>query len=491
MTLPDEIYSVATVRELDRLTIEEGGISGYALMTRAAQSAFDIARAAYPDAKRWQIICGAGNNAGDGYVLARIAGEQGVAVSVVSLIDPTTLAGDAATSFADFFAVGGSCTTWEGELDPDADLLIEGLLGSGLCRQVEGEFADAIARINEHAAPVLALDIPGGIDGDTGRAMGAAVRADHTVTFVGLKKGLFLADASSAVGELHFSGLGIPDAIRARLQPDLRHINYSQLATALAPRARDSHKGDFGHLVIVGGGPGMPGAVALSGEAALRCGAGRVSIATHPDHSAAIAAARPELMCHGIEAPEDLGTLLKTATALVVGPGLGQGDWGKMMFEAAMRHTLPMVVDADGLTMLAASDVRHPEWILTPHPGEAARLLESTSADVQQDRVSAVRQIQKDYGGTAVLKGAGTLVASSQEAPSICTLGNPGMAVPGMGDVLSGVIGAFLAQAMGQTVAALAGVEVHARAGDSAAEKGERGILARDLMPHLRDWVNP
>lgn len=491
MSLPIEIYSVAAVRAIDRAAINDAGIEGYTLMTRAAEASLRHACDQFPAARRWQIACGGGNNAGDGYVLARLAAQQGIEVSVVAVVPPASLSGDAATAYADFAAAGGVAAEWAGELDATATLLVDGLLGSGLVREVTGLFAEVVVAINAHAAPVLALDIPAGIQGDTGELMGVAVSADLTVTFVGLKAGLFLGDGPDQVGELRYSGLDIPAECQAKNAAGIRRINHAMLADCLAPRSNNAHKGDFGRLLVIGGAPGMPGAIALCGEAALRCGAGTVAVATHPDHHWAIAAARPELMCHAVATAADLEGLLQRASTLVIGPGLGQDHWGSQLFAAALQADLPMVLDADALNLLKSSSVRRTDWILTPHPGEAARLLQSTSEVIQQDRLRAIDELQHRYGGTVVLKGAGTLVSSANGAPWLCSAGNPGMAAPGMGDVLAGVIAALLAQGHTAETSAAVGVQVHAAAGDRAAEAGERGLLASDLMPYLRREVNP
>jgi len=490
LELPSEIFSVGSVRSIDSRAIDEAGISGYALMTKAAEAALAHALASFPDAKRWQIACGAGNNAGDGYALARLAAQQGIAVSVMAIVPPDSLTGDAATAYMDFAAEGGMHVDWQGQFDAEASLLVDALLGTGLARPVEGEFADAVNAVNRHAAAVLALDIPSGIHGDSGEVMGVAVKADLTVTFVGLKTGLYLGDAPGFVGELIFADLEIPSECRRDEPARMRRIDDKFVRDCLPPRPKNAHKGDFGHLLVIGGGPGMPGAIALCAEAGLRCGAGRVSIATHADHHSAIAAARPELMCHAIRSAADIDHLIQKATTLVIGPGLGMDEWGTGLFAAAMQSDLPKILDADALNLLSASDIRRDDWILTPHPGEAARLLKSTAADIQRNRLAALGNLQEQYAGTIVLKGSGSLVSSADATPWLCTGGNPGMAAPGMGDVLAGVIGALLAQGLSAEPAAVVGVEVHARAGDLAAVGGERGLMAGDLMPYLRQAVN-
>jgi NAD(P)H-hydrate epimerase len=271
----------------------------------------------------------------------------------------------------------------------------------------------------------------------------------------------------------------------------LRRIDYDAFLRELPARKRSAHKGDFGHLLLVGGGPGMPGAVRLAGEAALRSGTGRVSVATHPSHAAAISTGRPELMCHAVDKLSDLKPLLDKVDTLAIGPGLGTDQWGRGLFDEIVKSDLPTVVDADALNLLADSVLRRDNWILTPHPGEAARLLGTTAGAIQENRLSAIDELSNKYGGTVVLKGAGSLVSSQGGSPWISTAGNPGMASPGMGDVLTGVVAAFLAQGLSLEQASAFGVEIHARAGDLASRTGQRGLIASDVLRELRPLVNP
>lgn len=490
-TLPAEIYSVASVREIDRTAIEDEGIPGYTLMTRAGNAAMRAARRRFPDAQRWQVVCGAGNNAGDGYVVARLAAQDGIVVSVAAVADPEGLKGDAATAYGDFTAEGGVVMPWGGELDAEAELLFDGLLGSGLEREVSGDFEAAVAAINAHSAPVLALDIPTGVHGDSGRVLGTAVHADVTTTFVGLKAGLFAGEGADLSGDVEFDGLDVPERCRPAGDALYRRIDDGMLRRCLPRRARTAHKGDFGHVLIIGGGLGMPGAVRLAGEAALRTGAGLVSIATAPSHAAAFVGARPELMCHPISTADDLQALIEKADVIAFGPGLGQSAWAVELFGAVAAQSQPAVWDADALNLLVKTPSSSEQRIITPHPGEAGRLLGSSAGDVQGNRRTALGSLQKQYGGVVVLKGANTLVSSSRGVPWLCTSGNPGMAAAGMGDVLTGIIAALLAQGLTLEEAAATGVEVHARAGDRAAGAGERGLLASDLMAELRGIVNP
>jgi NAD(P)H-hydrate epimerase len=489
--LPVEVYSVAAVRELDRLAIEDEGIPGYTLMTRAGEAAVKAARDRFAGANRWQIVCGAGNNAGDGYVVARLAAAAGVSVSVIALVDPQTLGGDAAAAYADFVAAGGTCSPWQGTLDADADLIVDALLGSGLMRDVDGEFAACVEAMNQHPAAVLALDIPTGLNGDDGTIMGCATHADLTVTFVGMKTGLYLGRGPDCCGEIAFDGLDIPAACYGKVTPYLRRVRHSEVSAALPRRPRTAHKGQFGHVLVVGGGVGMPGAVRLCGEAALRTGAGLVSVATHPENAASVAASRPELMPHAIRAASDLEPLLERADVVALGPGLGRSDWADAIAARLQEDARPAVWDADALNWLAAGSGNAREnRIITPHPGEAARLLGIETSAIQADRRKAVLDMQSAYGGVAVLKGARSLTAGSSGVPWLCTAGNPGMAAAGMGDVLTGIVAALVAQGLDLEDAARIGVQVHARAGDLAAVDGERGMLASDLFETLRSVVN-
>lgn len=271
----------------------------------------------------------------------------------------------------------------------------------------------------------------------------------------------------------------------------LQVINLSAFKKVLSPRPREAHKGLFGHVLIIGGDYGMAGAVRLAGEAALRVGAGLVSVATRPEHISAIVSNRPELMCQPIKSANDLKPLLKKASVIVLGPGLGQSTWSKQLFKLALTSALPKVIDADGLNLLAKQPKKSKNWVLTPHPGEAARLLNISGDEIQNDRVNAAKHLQKKYEGVMVLKGAGSLVCSANSL-TICQAGNPGMSSGGMGDVLSGVIGGLIAQQLTLLQAAELGVCVHAYAGDLAAQRhGERGMLASDLMPYLRELMNP
>ena len=374
----------------------------------------------------------------------------------------------------------------------DADVIVDALLGTGLHTAVRAEYRAAIEAINASGRPVLALDLPSGLDGDSGAVLGAAVRAASTITFVANKTGLYLGEGPGHAGVIALNDLQVAVAASAAGQPLLGLLSDADIARALPPRAREAHKGSFGRVLIIGAGPGMPGAVRLAGEACLRSGAGIVMTATAPENIAAIAEARPELICIAAHSSADIGAQLASATVVAIGPGLGLEAWARELFAAALASGKPLVIDADALSLLAEAGGRAPAGsILTPHPGEAARLLGVTSADIQQDRQTALHALVTRTGATVVLKGAGTLIGMQGQVPALCTSGNPGMAAPGMGDVLTGLIAGIRAQCGDPWLAARAGVQAHARAGDELAQlRGARGLLALELAAQLPHWLN-
>jgi NAD(P)H-hydrate epimerase len=483
------IYTAEQVRGLDRRAIEERGIAGYELMTRAGHATLNALKALWPAARSISVLCGPGNNGGDGYVVARLARAQAMRVTVVALGDPIALTGDAAKACADFVAAGGRWEPWSAAA-LGSDVIVDALFGIGLTRDVGGEAAAMIEASNASGRPIVAVDIPSGLHADSGAVLGVAARAAATVTFIGRKLGCYVGAGPDHVGTLVIDELDVPPETYAGTEPVARLLGEEAPLRALPRRSRAAHKGANGHVLVIGGGPGMPGAVRLAGEAALRAGAGLVTVAVHPRNTG-IVATRPELMCIAAHSADDVRAALERATVVAVGPGLGQDPWAQQLFDAALSSGLPMVVDADALNLLAVTPRAHDNWILTPHPGEAARLLGSTSAVVQSDRLRAARELQARFGGHVVLKGAGSIVQSRSEPPYICDRGNPGMAAAGMGDVLTGVIAGIAAQCGDLALAARAGVFVHAQAGDLAARGGERGLLASDVLRQVRACVNP
>ncbi len=489
---PHNLYRTGQVAEMDRFAIEHFEIPGNVLMERAGEAAFKKCREKWPDAKTMVVLCGVGNNGGDGFVVARLAMEAGIKTTVLQLGDAAKLKGDAFAASQRLFSVGIEPEAFSNQNLTKFDIIVDALLGTGLRSDVTGDWRHAITSINFSGVPVMALDIPSGLNGDTGIPMGEAVIANCTISFIGMKQGLFTGKAAEYCGELAFDNLSIPEAVYSKFQPSAVILKYQKLIQRLRPRAQSAHKGNFGHVVIIGGDAGYLGAVRLAGEAALRTGAGLVSIATRANHAGYITSARPELMCHGVETREELSGLLSKASNIIIGPGLGQSEWAQQMYDEVLAHDLPMVLDADALNLLARQPTQNKKWILTPHPGEASRLLSQSISDIQKDRYNTISQLKEQYDGVVILKGRGTLIATKQELIGVCAEGNPGMASGGMGDVLSGIIGGLIAQGLSKANATRLAVCIHAAAADNAAqESGERGLLASDLMPWIHNLVNP
>lgn len=485
--LPRALYTAEQTRELDRLAIE-GGIAGSVLMKRAGRAAFEQLRARYPAAHTVTVYCGAGNNAGDGYVIAALAAQQRLTVRLVAVGDSGKLKGEAARA-RDFARQEGVEFEPFGAA-PETGVIVDALLGTGIRGEVRPEYARAIEQINASGLPVLAVDLPSGLDADTGAELGAAVRASVTATFIGLKRGLLTGRGPALCGELVFDGLGVPESVYDSLEPSAYRLSLAGAEASLPARPEDAHKGDFGHVMVIGGDNGFGGAALIAAEAAARTGAGLVSLATRPDHRAPALTRCPELMVCGVTSGQELEPWLDRPSVLVVGPGLGRSPWSEQMLQQALQSGRPLVVDADALNLLAAARPAavnpRDDWILTPHPGEAARLLGIETAAVQADRYAAVTELQRRYGGAVILKGAGSLVCGADGEVGVVTGGNPGMASGGMGDLLSGLLGGLLAQGLAPSSAAAAGACLHTGAADLAVgEWGERSLLATDLLPAL------
>jgi NAD(P)H-hydrate epimerase len=490
-SLPRALYTAAQVREFDRIAIERFGIAGEVLMERAGKAAFALLRARWPQARRITVLVGTGNNGGDGFVLARLAREQALEVELLQLGDRDRIGGDAATNAERWRGLAGEWAEFH-HLSPHTELIVDAMLGTGLQRAVGGRFAAAIEAANAHPAPCLAIDIPSGLNADSGSVMGCAIRAEATMSFIGLKQGLFTADGPDCAGEVFFDGLEVPAAVYASTVLSARRIDWRKQASLLPARRRNVHKGHFGHVLVIGGNHGFGGAARLAAEAALRVGAGLVSLATRAEHVPAVLAARPEVMAHAVEDAAQIQPLLQRAGVIALGPGLGRDAWAQALWQAALRSGRPLVVDADALQLLATEGERREDWVLTPHVGEAAALLAVCNAEILEQRFEAVARLQQRYGGSVVLKGVGSLVASTGNTPpALCSQGNPGMASGGMGDVLTGIIAGLMAQGLAPRDAAECGVCLHAAAGDTAGGQGQRGLLAGDLVAQLRGLVNP
>lgn len=520
--LPRHLYRAQDLQQLDRIAIKEAGIEGFKLMQRAGAVAFNTLLEQWPQTRLVRVFAGGGNNGGDGYVIARLAQEQGLQCEVIQVASAEKLTGDARKAWewanekqirmlplADYL----EREKLEAMVAASQLVIVDAMLGTGLDRVVSDVYAEAIRHINDYAAAqsnraILAIDIPSGLSADTGVPLGCAVKADSTVTFIGMKQGLLTGHGREYAGRIVFSNLDVPDSIyTSKNSPPVAayRIDINDATRHLLPRAIASHKGDHGHVVVVGGDENHGGAALLAAEAALRAGAGLVSVITRSVHRPAILARRPELMVLGTEDEErPIQALLDRASVIIIGPGLGQGSWSRQLFQSvlatqAARRT-PLVIDADGLRLLAekpatSPGVKRDNWILTPHPGEAAQLLGSSIDAVQQDRFAAVRALQAKWGGCCLLKGSGSLICCAEAGAQqlyLSTEGNPGMASAGMGDVLSGIAASLVAQGLLLADSIRCAVVIHGEAGDLVAQhSGSRGLLAGDLFAHIQQLVNP
>ncbi len=490
--LQQALYRVDAVRRIEAQAMVLPGHDAASLMQRAGAAAFAFLRTRWPRARRIAVVCGGGNNGGDGYVLATLARAAGLAVDLIQIGAAPTRS-PAAQVVERWHAAGGVSRAGEALAAlAEADVVVDALFGIGLDRAPQGTMHEAIEAMNRCGRALFALDLPSGLDADTGHAPGACVRATSTLSFIAWKRGLWTGVAAAVCGERQLALLDLPESAFAGIAHDARLLAPPALSQALPPRPRDAHKGQTGYVLVVGGDFGLGGAVLIAGMAAARAGAGLVGVATRPEHVAAALARQPELMVRGVVTANDLDAAIDRADVIALGPGLGQSDWSQTLAQRACASAKPMVLDADALNLLAAGRIApRGDCILTPHPGEAARLLGTDVATIARDRFAAVRALSGRDRTVAVLKGAGSLVADGDGEVTVCPFGNPGMASGGMGDALTGIVAAFWAQGLSAIEAARIGVLAHALAGDRAARAGERGLLASDLIAELRSVLNP
>ncbi|WP_294946514.1 NAD(P)H-hydrate dehydratase [Sulfurivirga sp.] len=472
------LYTAEQSRTLDRLAMEQG-LPGVLLMKRAAFFAFEVLRRQFPHARKVVVVCGTGNNGGDGFALAQYAHLAGLEVHIMQLGQVSRIRGDALTMLHELSDLGLGGLPFDAGLLNEADVIVDALFGTGLDRPIEGDYAEAIQAINASATPVLALDVPSGLHADSGQVLGVAVKAAHTATFIGHKMGLHMEAGRELCGQIHFHDLGVPADIYATCPPRAYLTDWRDCPRPARPAF--AHKGTAGTALLIGGAPDYPGAITLAAEGAMRAGAGYVRVVSDAAHHALLLARQPALLLHGADSLP-----LDQADAVGIGPGLGRSDWSRKLFRQVLHWDGPRVLDADALTLLADTPSRSDNWILTPHPGEAARLLGTTAAQVQGDRLSTARTLQRRFGGVIVLKGAGTVIDDGTDT-YICGAGNAGMATAGMGDVLTGVITALLAQGLSPADAARSGVCLHAAAGDLAtARHGRLGLDPTQLLPFIQ-----
>ncbi|MBD8637634.1 NAD(P)H-hydrate dehydratase [Stenotrophomonas sp. CFBP 13725] len=485
-----DLFDSAAARSLDARASAMAGDDGQTLMAAAGHAAWQCLMQQWPEARHVCVVVGAGNNGGDGLVLALHALQAGHHVTVMGLSGKPPATALAAWAASAFFEAGGVINAFSGSL-PVSDVLVDALFGIGLQDAPRADAAALIEAMNAHPAPVFALDVPSGVDADRGSAPGAAVRATLTLQFIVAHRGLYTGDGLEHAGERRLAPLSVPDSVRASVPAAAALWHQDRAAALLPPRRLNAHKGSSGHVLCVGGNHGSGGALLLTAHAALRAGAGLASLATRAEHVAAALARLPEAMCHAVDSDAALQDVLQRASVVAIGPGLGQDDWARALWRGVRDSGKALIVDADALNLLAQDPQPLPQAVLTPHPGEAARLLHSTTAVVQADRFAAAAALADRFHAVVVLKGAGSLVAAPGRCPAVIAAGNPGMAVGGMGDLLTGIIAALRAQGLEPFPAAAGGALLHGLAGDVAARDGARGLLPTDLLAPLRRLCNP
>ncbi|MCE0490110.1 bifunctional ADP-dependent NAD(P)H-hydrate dehydratase/NAD(P)H-hydrate epimerase [Pantoea sp. Mb-10] len=489
-SLPHSVWPAQAMAQLERDAADTVGCTLFELMQRAGQASYELARSRWPQARHWLVLCGHGNNGGDGYVVARLAQAAGMTVTLLACESTKPLPNEAQQARDSWLAAGGIVHAADAAWPEAVDLIVDALLGIGLNRAPAPPYDRLIMQMNTHVAPVLAIDIPSGLLATTGAAPGEAVLADSTLSMIALKPGQLTGKARDYVGELHCAALGLAPFLAGVTAPVARY-DAADLAAWLKPRKATSHKGDQGRLLVIGGDSGTAGAIRMTGEAALRAGAGLVRVLTHEDNIGPILTARPELMVDALN-EKSLTQALAWADMIAIGPGLGQREWAQQALRLVVTSEKPMLWDADALNLLAITADNRQNRIITPHPGEAARLLGVKTSEIERDRLQAAQSLVKRYGGVVVLKGAGTVIADETGAIAIADVGNAGMASGGMGDVLSGIIAALAGQKISLFEAACAGCVAHGAAADAVArERGTRGMLATDLFDRLWQFVNP
>jgi len=477
------LYTASESSLLDQVAIETDQLMDGTLMERAGEAAYRHLRFLWPRARTVVLVCGPGNNGGDGYVLARKLLEAEIQSKVYSVGILEDQKGDALSTRKAFEAAGGVVQRYQPGNHFQADVVVDALLGTGSQRELGGDFADVVNTINRSGLPVLALDIPSGIDPDTGRTLGVAVRAQATLSFISLKRGCFTSEAVDYTGSLYFSDLGISSNSLNKVSTNAFLITAEQCRQLRPVRLRNTYKSKKGNVLVIGGIKGMSGAAVLAGQSALVSGAGLVRIASQ----ATLDLSWPELMMSDLSPSSELKQLVTRADVLAVGPGLGRDKFAHQV----LGHILDfrgsnqaLVLDADALICLARESIEIADAILTPHPGEAAKLLACSIEDVQRDRFAAAKEIAQRYKSICILKGAGTVISDGAEF-HVCERGGPELATAGTGDVLTGLVAAFVANGLPLLSAAKLAVYVHAVAAELCTERNGGVMVASDLIRNI------
>ena len=497
------LYTSEETKKLDNLAIRKQKVPAFTLMKRASEFSFNVLLNNWPNTKKVFVFCGKGNNAGDGYLIAYLAKEIGLESFIIQASPSNKITGASKKAFelaATSKVKKISLSSFNKQSLKDS-VIVDALLGTGIKGTVRSGVSKLILQINKKSksTPILSVDIPSGICSNTGVGLGAHIKADVTATFVGRKRGCFTSIGRTASGNVVFNGLGISSSIRNQVKTNCHLLDMEKNLPKLKNRKGDAHKGDFGHVLVVGGDKGFGGAAILASKAAVFSGSGLVRLATRSLHVEAALSSCPELMVTGIESGQDLEGLLAKSTVVVIGPGLGQSAWSEQMlqrtFMEAKNRNLPVVLDADGLNLLSKLkfSVGTPKkMVSTPHPGEAARLLNKEVNEIQSDRFKSVISLQKKLGSVSVLKGSGSLVCfarGGKQEIGICGAGNAGMAKGGMGDVLAGLIGSFISQGLSLVEATESAVDLHSKAADIASLELGMTLSPTDVIRNIRYFL--
>ncbi len=496
-SLPQPIYSANQVLDNEAKAAQHLGLDLFELMLEAGKASFDVLTQIVDCDSAVLIIAGKGNNGGDGYVAARHCVNAGYKVTLLVLSEQEQLKGDAKRAFEQLSGLSLS-VNFEPSLENavqkinafEGDLIVDALFGIGFRGALSLTWQNVIEAINSHYASVLSIDVPSGLCATTGHVDSVAVQSHSTITFIAFKQGLLTGKSANYVGDIWLATLGVQEAFVQEVPASFFAQGISGLPNVV-PRNPTIHKGSIGLVLALGGNLGMPGAIRMASEAALRSGASLVAVACHEHNQAIVCQGRPELMLAPSN-PERLAasSFIEKAKVLLIGPGLGRDSWAQQLVKLAIDSDKTLVVDADALAIVKQANLFNSDWVLTPHPGEAANLLDTDIATIEADRFAAVMAITNKYGGICVLKGAGSLICDGSRV-IVNTTGNAGMASGGMGDVLSGIIAALTLQTGSIMDATRLAVSIHGQAAQQVTKQhGMRGLLASDLFEPIRKIVN-
>ena len=497
-----KLYTAKETKKIDNLAIKEKEISGYSLMQRAAEFALDVILKEFGPLEELVIFCAKGKNSGDGFLLGSLAKEFGLNVTIVTCCPSKEIKGVSSKAFKEMKASKARIISINsiGKLKVSRKaVIVDALIGTGIKGNLRKNIKDSILALNRLGTklPVVSLDIASGVNPDTGEVKDICVYADITITFVAQKRGCFTSIGKKVSGEVMYSDLEIPKKLFTKVTATSSIVNFEEYIDKVVYREQDAHKGNFGHVLVIGGDRGLGGAGLLASKAAVYSGAGLTSLVTRPEHVNASLVSCPEVMVKGVNSGQDLEEHLIKPTVIAIGPGLGQTAWSEQMiqrvFWEAEKREVTVIMDADALNLipkLKLSSKLPRRLVLTPHPGEAATLLNTNVETIESDRFAYAAKIQKKFNATVVLKGSGTVICHKKNGIQqwgVCNAGNPGMASGGMGDVLTGIIAGMLAQGLTPKEASEVGVDLHAKAADQASfDLGEVGLTPSDVIEELR-----